>query len=107
MVHFKDVQSAKNSTGLCKSRLFSLWYRRETAVPRLKSLKMVYQPRLTIWVRQELFPTSQGDGGFPKGNLTIPKEVNRKKNNETEAAFLTPANGYGYHFTEINYLYPF
>ncbi|KAM9138869.1 neuronal regeneration-related protein isoform 1-T1 [Pangshura tecta] len=104
MVHFKDVQSAKNSTGLCKSRLFSLWYRRETAVPRLKSLKMVYQPRLTIWVCQELFPTSQGDGGFPKGNLTIPKEVNRKKNNETEAAFLTPANGYGYHF---NYLYPF
>uniref|UniRef100_A0A8C3P6E5 Neuronal regeneration-related protein n=1 Tax=Chrysemys picta bellii TaxID=8478 RepID=A0A8C3P6E5_CHRPI len=42
-----------------------------------------------------------------QGNLTIPKEVNRKKNNETEAAFLTPANGYGYHFIEINYLYPF
>uniref|UniRef100_A0A674KGL0 Neuronal regeneration-related protein n=1 Tax=Terrapene triunguis TaxID=2587831 RepID=A0A674KGL0_9SAUR len=42
-----------------------------------------------------------------RGNLTIPKEVNRKKNNETEAAFLTPANGYGYHFIEINYLYPF
>ncbi|XP_029766748.1 neuronal regeneration-related protein [Terrapene carolina triunguis] len=71
------------------------------------SVTKVYQPRLTIWVSQELFPTSQGDGGFPKGNLTIPKEVNRKKNNETEAAFLTPANGYGYHFIEINYLYPF
>uniref|UniRef100_A0A452I5R3 Neuronal regeneration-related protein n=1 Tax=Gopherus agassizii TaxID=38772 RepID=A0A452I5R3_9SAUR len=50
-------------------------------------------------------PYLQGDKHM--GNLTIPKEVNRKKNNETEAAFLTPANGYGYHFTEINYLYPF
>uniref|UniRef100_A0A8C4VIH7 Neuronal regeneration-related protein n=1 Tax=Gopherus evgoodei TaxID=1825980 RepID=A0A8C4VIH7_9SAUR len=57
-------------------------------------------PKLLLgWVDSAPAPTC--------GNLTIPKEVNRKKNNETEAAFLTPANGYGYHFTEINYLYPF
>uniref|UniRef100_A0A8C8R514 Neuronal regeneration-related protein n=1 Tax=Pelusios castaneus TaxID=367368 RepID=A0A8C8R514_9SAUR len=41
------------------------------------------------------------------GTLTIPKEVNRKKNNEAEATFLTPANGYGFRFTEMNYLYFF
>ncbi|KYO48802.1 neuronal regeneration-related protein [Alligator mississippiensis] len=87
--------------------LFFLCYLSETAVSRLNSLKMVYQPRLTIWVNQKLFPTSQGDGGFPKGYLLIPKEVNRKKNKETEALFLIPPNDYGHHFTKINYLYSF
>lgn len=29
----------------------------------------VYQPRLTIWVSQKIFPTSRGDGGFPKVKL--------------------------------------
>ncbi|NXE52005.1 NREP protein, partial [Casuarius casuarius] len=67
----------------------------------------VYQPRLTIWVSQELFPTSRGDGGFPKGYLPISKEVNRKKRSEAEVAFLTPVNGYGHHFTKIDYLYSF
>ncbi|XP_019387267.1 PREDICTED: neuronal regeneration-related protein [Crocodylus porosus] len=85
----------------------SLCYLSETAVSRLNSLKMVYQRRLTVWVNQNLFPTSQGDGGFPKGYLLIPKEVNRKKNKETEALFLIPPNDYGHHFTKINYLYSF
>ncbi|KFP08518.1 Neuronal regeneration-related protein, partial [Calypte anna] len=67
----------------------------------------VYQLRLTIWVNQKIFPTRQGDGGFPKGSLPISKEVNRKKKSEVEEAYLLPANGYGQHFTKINYLYSF
>ncbi|NWV03700.1 NREP protein, partial [Ptilonorhynchus violaceus] len=66
----------------------------------------VYQPGLMTGVSQMIFPTSQGDGGFPKGNLPISKEVNRKKS-EAEEAFLVPAGGYGQHFTKINYLCSF
>ncbi|XP_052631328.1 neuronal regeneration-related protein-like [Harpia harpyja] len=68
---------------------------------------MVYQPRLTIWVSQKLFPTSPGNGEFPKGYLPISKEVNRKKKSEAEVAFLTPVNGYGHDFIKINYPYSF
>ncbi|KAM8792891.1 neuronal regeneration-related protein [Eudromia elegans] len=68
---------------------------------------MVYQPRLTIWVSQELFPASRGDGGFPKGYLPISKEVNRKKKSGAAVALPIPVNGYGHHFTKINYLYSF
>ncbi|KAM6227110.1 neuronal regeneration-related protein [Aptenodytes patagonicus] len=68
---------------------------------------MVYQPRLTIWVSQKIFPTSRGDGGFPKGSLPISKEVNRKKKSEVEGAYPVPVNGYGHHFTKIDYLYSF
>ncbi|NXH62937.1 NREP protein, partial [Rhabdornis inornatus] len=64
----------------------------------------VYQPGSMIWVSQKIFPTSHGVGGFPKGNLPISKEVNRKKSEE-EGACLAPASGYGQHFTKINYLY--
>ncbi|KFQ12276.1 Neuronal regeneration-related protein, partial [Leptosomus discolor] len=67
----------------------------------------VYQPRLTIWVSKKIFPTSRGDGGFPKGSLPISKEVNRKKKSEVEGACLIPVNGYGHHFTKINYFYSF
>ncbi|KFO75720.1 Neuronal regeneration-related protein, partial [Cuculus canorus] len=67
----------------------------------------VYQPRLTIWVSQKIFPTSQGDGGFPKGSLPISKEVNRKKKNEVDGACLGPVDGYGHHFTKIDYLFSF
>lgn len=63
---------------------------------------MVYQPRLTA--NQKHIPISHGYGGFLKDNLPIPKEVNRKKNEKFEAPFLAPANGYGHHFTKINYL---
>ncbi|NXM11148.1 NREP protein, partial [Ploceus nigricollis] len=66
----------------------------------------VYQPGSMIWISQKIFPTSRGDGGFPKGNLPISKEVNRKKS-EAEGAGLAPASGYGQHFTKINYLYSF
>ncbi|NWI26917.1 NREP protein, partial [Sula dactylatra] len=67
----------------------------------------VYQPRLMIWVSQKLFPTSPGNGEFPKGRLPISKEVNRKKKSHPEVAFLTPVNGYGHNFTKINYLCSF
>ncbi|XP_050572152.1 neuronal regeneration-related protein [Cygnus atratus] len=68
---------------------------------------MVNQPRSTIWVSQTIFPTSRGDGGFPEECLPISKEVNRKKKNEVEGACRAPVNGYGHHFTKINYLYSF
>ncbi|NWQ74804.1 NREP protein, partial [Columbina picui] len=67
----------------------------------------VYQRRLTIWVSQKIFPTSRGDGGFPKGSLPISKEINRKKESEAGGAGLVPVNGYGHHFTKIDYLYYF
>ncbi|NXP03549.1 NREP protein, partial [Thinocorus orbignyianus] len=67
----------------------------------------VYQPRLTIWVSQKIFPTSHGDGGFPEGSLPISKEVNRKKKSEVEGACLVPVNGYGHHFIKIDYLCSF
>uniref|UniRef100_A0A8C3SPV0 Neuronal regeneration-related protein n=1 Tax=Chelydra serpentina TaxID=8475 RepID=A0A8C3SPV0_CHESE len=64
---------------------------------------------MLIFCSPSLWVSTTNYFSFPpmQGNLTIPKEVNRKKNNETEAAFLTPANGYGYHVTEIDYLYSF
>lgn len=66
---------------------------------------MVYYPRLTVSLKQ--IPMSHGHGGFLKDNLPIPKEVNRKKNETSEALFLTPVNGYGHHFNKINYLSSF
>uniref|UniRef100_A0A672TQL2 Neuronal regeneration-related protein n=1 Tax=Strigops habroptila TaxID=2489341 RepID=A0A672TQL2_STRHB len=42
-----------------------------------------------------------------QGSLPISKEVNRKKKSEAEGASLVPVNGYGHHFTKINYLYSF
>ncbi|NXM04789.1 NREP protein, partial [Tyrannus savana] len=65
-----------------------------------------YQPRSMTWVSQKIFPTSGGDGGFPKGNLPISKEVNRKKS-EAEGECLVPENGYERQFTKINYLYSY
>ncbi|NXH12493.1 NREP protein, partial [Bucco capensis] len=67
----------------------------------------VYQPRLMIWVSQKAFPTSQGDGRFPKGGLPVSKEVNRKKKSEAEWTCLVPVNGCGHKFTKIDYLYSF
>ncbi|XP_052633747.1 neuronal regeneration-related protein [Harpia harpyja] len=68
---------------------------------------MVCQPGLMIWVSQKIFPTSRGDGGFPKGSLPISKEVNRKKKSEAEGACPVPVDGYGHHFTQINHLCSF
>ncbi|NXN92684.1 NREP protein, partial [Rhinopomastus cyanomelas] len=67
----------------------------------------VYQPRSTIWVSQKIFPTSRGDGGFPKEGLPISKEVNRKKKSTAGGVCLVPVNGCGHHLTKINYLYSF
>ncbi|RLV98008.1 hypothetical protein DV515_00011205 [Chloebia gouldiae] len=53
------------------------------------SYMKVYQPGSMIWISQKIFPTSRGDGGFPKGNLPVSKEVNRKKS-EAEGARLAP-----------------
>eukprot|EP00075_Anas_platyrhynchos_P015441 XP_027304694.1 uncharacterized protein LOC110354585 isoform X5 [Anas platyrhynchos] len=36
-----------------------------------QNLKMIYQPSLTIWVSQKLFPTSPRNGGFPKIKMQI------------------------------------
>ncbi|KFP34183.1 Neuronal regeneration-related protein, partial [Colius striatus] len=67
----------------------------------------VFQPRLTIWVSKKIFPSSRGDGGFPKGSLPISKEENRKKKSDVEGTCLVPVNGYGHHFNKINHLYSF
>ncbi|XP_062828261.1 neuronal regeneration-related protein [Anolis carolinensis] len=66
---------------------------------------MIYHPKLTA--SQKHIPVSHGPRGFLKDNLPIPKEVNRKKKEDSEGLFLTPANGYGHHFTKINYLSSF
>ncbi|XP_063996806.1 neuronal regeneration-related protein [Pogoniulus pusillus] len=68
---------------------------------------MVNQPRLTVWMSQKIFSTSQRNGEFPKGRLPISKEVNRKKNSESEEACLVPVNDCGHHFTKISYLCSF
>ncbi|XP_051499299.1 neuronal regeneration-related protein [Apus apus] len=68
---------------------------------------MVYPPNLPVWVSQKTFPTSRRDGGFPKGSLPISKKANRKKKSEVEGARQVPVNGYGHHFTKVNYLYSF
>ncbi|XP_061479881.1 neuronal regeneration-related protein [Rhineura floridana] len=67
--------------------------------------RKVYHPRFTA--SQKHIPISHGYGGFLQDNLPIPKEVNRKKKEKSEAPFLTPANGYEHHFTKINYLSSF
>ncbi|XP_064219628.1 neuronal regeneration-related protein-like [Aotus nancymaae] len=56
---------------------------------------MVSYPELSVWVSQEPFPNKEmerrlPEGRFPKGRLSVPKELSHKKNNETKAASLTP-----------------
>ncbi|KAK2512348.1 hypothetical protein Q9233_016348 [Columba guinea] len=41
------------------------------------------------------------------GILPISKEINRKKESEAGGECLVPVNGYGHHFTQIDYLYYF
>ncbi|EAW86726.1 hCG1983051, isoform CRA_b [Homo sapiens] len=47
------------------------------------------------------------EGRFPKGRLPVPKKVNRKKNNETNAASLTPMGSSELRSPRISYLYFF
>nr|XP_031529022.1 neuronal regeneration-related protein isoform X1 [Vicugna pacos]XP_045363690.1 neuronal regeneration-related protein isoform X1 [Camelus bactrianus] len=67
----------------------------------------VYYPELSVWVSQEPFPNKEMEGRLPKGRLPVPKEVNRKKNGETEAASLTPLGGNELQSPGISYLHSF
>ncbi|XP_039704361.1 neuronal regeneration-related protein isoform X1 [Pteropus medius] len=67
----------------------------------------VYYPELSVWVSQEPFPNKEMEGRLPKGRLPVPKEVNRKKNDDAEAASLTPLGSNELHSPRISYLYSF
>ncbi|KAM4866729.1 neuronal regeneration-related protein-like [Thomomys bottae] len=62
---------------------------------------MVYFPELFVWVSQELFPDKEMDGN------PVPKEVNRKKQDEINAAPLTPLGSNERHTPRISYLHSF
>ncbi|KAM4875742.1 neuronal regeneration-related protein [Thomomys bottae] len=68
---------------------------------------MVYYPELFVWVSQELFPDKEMDGNLPKGRFPVPKEVNRKKQDEINAAPLTPLGSIERHTPRISYLHSF
>ncbi|KAM6224303.1 neuronal regeneration-related protein [Rhynchocyon petersi] len=53
-------------------------------------VEKAYYPDPFVWVRQEPFPNEEMEGRLPKGRLPVPKEVNRKKGEETGAASLVP-----------------
>uniref|UniRef100_A0A8D0FWM7 Neuronal regeneration-related protein n=1 Tax=Strix occidentalis caurina TaxID=311401 RepID=A0A8D0FWM7_STROC len=63
---------------------------------------MKYYRKVTSWKAQLITVFSS-----PQGSLPISKEVNRKKKSEAEGTCLVAVNGYGHHFTKINYLYSF
>ncbi|NP_001135946.1 neuronal regeneration-related protein isoform b [Homo sapiens] len=67
----------------------------------------VYYPELFVWVSQEPFPNKDMEGRLPKGRLPVPKEVNRKKNDETNAASLTPLGSSELRSPRISYLHFF
>ncbi|XP_021006412.1 neuronal regeneration-related protein [Mus caroli] len=68
---------------------------------------MVYYPELLVWVSQEPFPYKEMEGGLIKGRLPVPKEVNRKKMEETGAASLTPPGSREFTSPATSYLHPF
>ncbi|XP_004401437.1 PREDICTED: neuronal regeneration-related protein [Odobenus rosmarus divergens] len=68
---------------------------------------MVYYPELSVWVSQEPFPNKEMEGRLPKGRLPVPKEVNRKKDEQIEAVSLTPPGSSELHSPGIGYLHPF
>ncbi|XP_021070149.1 neuronal regeneration-related protein [Mus pahari] len=68
---------------------------------------MVHCPELLAWVSQEPFPYKGMEGGLTKGRLPVPKEVNRKKMEETGAASLTPPGSRELTSPAISYLHPF
>uniref|UniRef100_F7H2A9 Neuronal regeneration-related protein n=2 Tax=Macaca TaxID=9539 RepID=F7H2A9_MACMU len=67
----------------------------------------VYYPERFVWVSQEPFPNKNMEGRLPKGRLPVPKEVNRKKNDETNAASLTPLGSSELRSPRISYLHFF
>ncbi|XP_037066924.1 neuronal regeneration-related protein-like [Peromyscus leucopus] len=68
---------------------------------------MVYYPELLVWVSQEPFPYKEMEGSLTKGRLPVPKEVKRKKMEETSAASLTPPGSHEFCSPNISYLYFF
>ncbi|XP_006901394.1 PREDICTED: neuronal regeneration-related protein-like [Elephantulus edwardii] len=68
---------------------------------------MAYYPDLFVWVSQEPFPNEEMEGRLPKGRLPVPKEVNRKKGEETVAASLTLLGGEEVLPPRISYLHSF
>ncbi|XP_069348242.1 neuronal regeneration-related protein [Eulemur rufifrons] len=68
---------------------------------------MVCYPGLCVWVSQEPFPNKEMEGRLPQGRLPVPKEVNRKKNDVTAAAPLTPPGGNELRSPRISYLHFF
>ncbi|XP_022360588.1 neuronal regeneration-related protein [Lutra lutra] len=68
---------------------------------------MVYYPELSVWVSQEPFPNKEMEGRLPKGRLPVPKEVNRKKDEQIEAASLTPRGSGELHSPGIGHLHSF
>ncbi|XP_045140956.1 neuronal regeneration-related protein isoform X2 [Echinops telfairi] len=70
-------------------------------------MEQVYYPDLFGWIMQETFPNKEMVGRLHKGRLPIPKEVNRKKGEETAAASLTPRGSDELLPASIRYLYSF
>ncbi|XP_053435545.1 neuronal regeneration-related protein-like [Nycticebus coucang] len=68
---------------------------------------MVYYPELSVWVSQKPFPNKEMEGRLPQGRLPVPKEVNRKKDDEMAAASLTPPGGNELSSPRISYLHFF
>ncbi|XP_010606197.1 neuronal regeneration-related protein [Fukomys damarensis] len=68
---------------------------------------MVYYPELIVWVSQEPFPDKEMEGRLPQGSLPVPKEVNRKKNEDPDAASLTPVGSSELRSPSITYLHSF
>ncbi|KAM3938986.1 neuronal regeneration-related protein-like [Leptodactylus fuscus] len=71
-----------------------------------QAASVVYHPRLAICDTGDTRETTLIDGRFSKGTLRLLRRVNHKENNEADR-LLTPENGCGHHFTEINYLFLF
>ncbi|XP_054108039.1 neuronal regeneration-related protein isoform X3 [Callithrix jacchus] len=67
----------------------------------------VYYPELLVWINQEPFPNKEMEGRLPKGRLPVPKEVNRKKDDETNAASLPPLGSNELRSPRISYLHFF
>ncbi|XP_020042784.1 neuronal regeneration-related protein [Castor canadensis] len=68
---------------------------------------MVSHSELFVWDSQESFPDKEMEGNFPKGRLPVPKEVNRKKNDDTSAASLVPLGSNELRSPSISYLHSF
>ncbi|XP_063820190.1 neuronal regeneration-related protein-like isoform X2 [Pseudophryne corroboree] len=69
-------------------------------------VRMEYHPHLTTYGTGGPCDTTMADGRFPKESLHLPRGVNHKEDNKAKRS-LTPENGCGLHFTEINYLFLF